>query len=249
MLQRLPNCEFTKEDILLIASDTELDEAQIVLWATNFRARFSSLKDRERFLRNTAEKVLLKLFQAMWASHLIWLLPQHTDETKANRFYASGFNIDEAFVKNLVIHKARNAGDFTITFVHAAFNPTTVHAEIFIEFQETIRVCTLITQLEAGGACQVTVVTFKHFDASDSASNALLRVWISAEKTGCQFQRGIGSKELLDKTMERYNMEIHNESKEYNDTVFQFNKSDQVFCAFFITIYCIFFNLISIFDR
>ena len=57
MLQRLPNCEFTKEDISLIASDTELDEVQIVMWATNFRARFTSLEDRERFLRNTAEKV------------------------------------------------------------------------------------------------------------------------------------------------------------------------------------------------
>ena len=70
MLQRLPNCEFTKEDVSSIASDTELDEVQIVLWATNFRARFTSLDDREKFLRNTAEKVLLELFQAMCGPHI-----------------------------------------------------------------------------------------------------------------------------------------------------------------------------------
>jgi len=207
MLQRLPNCEFTKEDVSSIASDTELDEVQIVLWATNFRARFTSLDDREKFLRNTAEKVLLELFQVMWFSHLIWLLPQHTDETKANRFYVSGFNIDEDFVKNLVIHKARNAGDFTINFIHAAFNPAAFHGEIVIEFYETIRVCTLMTQLEAVGACQVTVVTFKHFDASESASNALLRVWMAADKTGCRFHRGVVSAELLDKTHAKYDAE------------------------------------------
>lgn len=120
------------------------------------------------------------------------------------RFYVSGFNIDEAFVRGLVIHKARNAGDFTINFMDAAFNTATFSGEIFIEFQETIRVCTLISQLEAHGACQVTVVTFKIGDANESASNALLRVWMSAEKTGCRFQRGTVSKELLEKTQAKH---------------------------------------------
>jgi len=65
MLQRLPNCEFTKEDVLLIASDTGLEEVQILQWATNIRARYSSIEERERFLRDTADKVLIVLLQIM----------------------------------------------------------------------------------------------------------------------------------------------------------------------------------------
>ena len=107
-------------------------------------------------------------------------------------------------MRDLVIHKARNAGDFTINFMHAAFNVATFSGEIFIEFQETIRVCTLNSQLEARGACQVTVLTFNVGDANESASNALLRVWMSAEKTGCQFQRGTVSRELFDKTQTKF---------------------------------------------
>ena len=63
MLQRLPKCEFTKEDVALITSDTGLEEAQILQWATNLRARYSSLDECERFLRDTADKVLIVLLQ------------------------------------------------------------------------------------------------------------------------------------------------------------------------------------------
>jgi len=148
---------------------------------------------------------------------LTWLLFQHTDETKACRFYVSGFNIDEEFVKNIVIHKARNAGDFTINVIHAAFNPAAYSAEIFIEFQETIRVCTLMTQLEEYGACQVSVLTFKNNDTSESASSALLRVWMSADKTECRFQRGTVGKELLDKTQAKYDAEKQKQAEHAKD--------------------------------
>ena len=151
---------------------------------------------------------------------------QHTDESKATRFYVSGFNIDNEFVKGLVIHKARNAGIFDINFVHAAFNPTAFHGEFVIEFRDCIRVCTLMMQLEARGACQVTVLTFKQGDSSESASSALLRVWMAAEQTGCQFRNGTVSKELLDKTTSKYYNEIQNKMEEDNDKTIQHKTSD-----------------------
>ena len=67
MLQRLPKCEFTKEDVALITSDTGLEEAQILQWAANFRSRYSSLEERERFLRYTADKVLHMLFNHVYS--------------------------------------------------------------------------------------------------------------------------------------------------------------------------------------
>jgi len=139
----------------------------------------------------------------------------------------SGFNIDEEFVKTIVIHKARNAGNFTINVIHAAFNPAAYSAEIFIEFQETIRICTLMTQLEEYGACQVSVLTFKNNDRSESASSALLRVWMSADKTECRYQRGTVSKELLDKTTAKYYNEIQSKMDEDNDKTLQ-HKSGNV---------------------
>ena len=108
-----------------------------------------------------------------------------------------------------MIAKARNAGNFTIKFMHAALNKEAYSGEIFIEFQETLRVCTLIAQMEEHGACQVNVVTFKN---NESASNALLRVWTSAAKTGCEVTRGAGSKELLAKTQAKFEAESQSEA-------------------------------------
>lgn len=119
-----------------------------------------------------------------------------------------GFNIDMEFVQNLVIKKARNAGDFTIKYIHAALNKESYSAEVFIEFEESIRVHNLIAQLETNGACQVNVVTFKHNDANESASSALLRVWMSAEKSGYEHMKGSANKELWDKTQMKYDAEM-----------------------------------------
>ena len=126
-----------------------------------------------------------------------------------------GFNIDMEMVQNLVIKKARNAGDFNIKFIHAALNKESYSAEIFIEFEESIRVSTLISQLESKGACQVNVITFKHNDANESASSALLRVWMAAEKTGYEHMKGEANKDLWDKTQHKYDAEM--QKKEENE--------------------------------
>ena len=67
MLPRLPKYEFTKADVTLIASDTGLKETQILMWATNLRSRFSSLEERERFIRDTADKVLHMLIKYLYS--------------------------------------------------------------------------------------------------------------------------------------------------------------------------------------
>ena len=75
MLQRLPKCEFTKEDVALITSDTGLEEAQILQWATNLRARYSSQEELNIFLRDdTADKVMNWLiFQVVCSDHVLSL--------------------------------------------------------------------------------------------------------------------------------------------------------------------------------
>ena len=134
------------------------------------------------------------------------------DETKAFRFYITCFNVDDEFMKELSIKKARNAGKFTINYVHAALNREAYSAEIFIEFQEALRVCTLAAQLEEQGACQVNIMTFKHNDNNESASNALLRVWTTAEKTGHEYTCGIPSKDLWGKAKTKQDAEKQQKS-------------------------------------
>ncbi len=129
------------------------------------------------------------------------------DDTKSSRFYITGFNIDVDFVKNIVISKANSAGKFNINYMYAAVNKEAYAGEIFIEIDGTIRVRTLMAQLEEMGACQVSVLTFKNNDGNESASNALLRVWTAAEKTGHEYTCGIPSKDLWGKAKTKQDAE------------------------------------------
>jgi len=114
------------------------------------------------------------------------------------------------FIKNLEIKKANDAGVFAINFIHAALNKEACSGELFLELKETIRVCTLVAQLEENGACQVNVVTFKNNDGYNSASNALLRVWLIAEKSGIEeYVMGTVNKDLMDTTK----IKMENEKK------------------------------------
>ena len=110
-------------------------------------------------------------------------------------------------MKSLVVKKARNAGNFNINYVHAALNKEAFSAEIFIEFEDALRVCTLAAQMEEQGACQVSVLTFKNNDGNESASNALLRVWTTAAKTGHEYTRGTASKDLWGKANAKFEAE------------------------------------------
>ena len=129
------------------------------------------------------------------------------DDTKSSRFYITGFNIDVDFVKNIVISKANSTGKFNINYMCAALNKEAYAGEIFIEIDGTIRVRTLMAQLEEMGACQVSILTFKHNDGNESASNALLRVWTAAEKTGQEYTCGIPSKDLWGKAKTKQDAE------------------------------------------
>jgi len=116
--------------------------------------------------------------------------------------------VDADFLEKLVIKKARNTGNFNISYIHAAFNKEACSGEIFIEFQEALRVCTLIAHMEDHGACQVSVLTFKCNDGNESASNALVRIWTSAAKTGCEYTNGKCSNKLLAKAQEKFTVEL-----------------------------------------
>lgn len=107
----------------------------------------------------------------------------------------------------MVISKANNAGKFNINYMHAALNKEAYAGEIFIEIDGTIRVRTLVAQLEEMGACQVSVLTFKNNDGNESASNALLRVWTTAEKTGYEYTCGVPSKDLWGKAKTKQDAE------------------------------------------
>jgi len=122
-------------------------------------------------------------------------------------------------VQNLVIKKARNAGDFKIKYIHAALNKESYSAEIFLEMEESIRICNLIAQFEEKGVRQVNVITFKHNDANESASSALLRVWMSAEKTGYEHMKGNANKELWDKTQMKYDAEMQKQEENEKNQV------------------------------
>ena len=137
-------------------------------------------------------------------THLVF---SQADDTKSSRFYITGFNIDLQFVENMVISKANNTGKFNINSMHAALNKEAYSAEIFIEIDGTIRVRTLAAQLEDMGACQVSILTFQHNDGNESASNALVRVWTSAVKTGCGYERGTVSKDLWGKANAKFEAE------------------------------------------
>ncbi len=107
----------------------------------------------------------------------------------------------------MVISKANNAGKFNINYMHAALNKEAYAGELFIEIDGTIRVRTLMAQLEEMGACQVSILTFKNNDGNESASNALLRVWTTAEKTGYEYTCGVPSKDLWGKAKTKQDAE------------------------------------------
>lgn len=95
--------------------------------------------------------------------------------------------------------KARNAGEFTIKFLEAAFNKEASSGEFFIEFDEKVWHNNLLKQFEDNGAGDVYIATFKHNDGNDSAASALLRVWELGERTGITYTRGVCPDALMSK--------------------------------------------------
>ena len=84
--------------------------------------------------------------------------------------------------------------------MEAGFNKEAGLGEFFFEFGEAVYEHKLIKALEKAGATQVTIMTFANNDANESASNALLRVWTVAAKSGVGYIRGACQEALLAKT-------------------------------------------------
>ena len=90
-------------------------------------------------------------------------------------------------------------------YMDAAFNNEAESAEIFMHFEDKVWDNKLIQQLEKLGACQVFVTTFTNNDGNESAANALVRVWTTAEKYGYQLIKGVCPDPLLSKAKAKYN--------------------------------------------
>ena len=57
MLQRVPECCFLPEDVDLITSQTGLNRDQVLRWADNIRARYTTFEEREAYLRKDKDDV------------------------------------------------------------------------------------------------------------------------------------------------------------------------------------------------
>jgi hypothetical protein len=89
---------------------------------------------------------------------------------------------------------------FNVKFMEAAFDKEAFSGEFFIEFEDYVWSHKLIKCFESQGASQVMLCTFDNLDGSESASDALLRVISSQNKTGCsQCRRGTCPPTLLAK--------------------------------------------------
>ena len=132
---------------------------------------------------------------------------------KLTRAYVSCFNVDPQFAIGFKVPKTKTSGEYKIKYMEAAFNKDACSGEFFIEFEEQLWFNTLLQAFEDQGAGDVYIGTFKHNDGNDSASNALLRVWELAEKTGYSIMRGKCSDALMAKARAKQ-AEAKNKKKE-----------------------------------
>jgi len=130
---------------------------------------------------------------------------------KLNRYYVSCFNVAPVFTSDFKMPKSKGGGEFTVNYMDSAFNKEAEYGEFFIEFKEAVWEYKLVEQFESYGAGQVYTATFQNIDGGESASNALLRVWELAEKTGHRETRGECSGQLLAKAKAK--LEKHREEK------------------------------------
>jgi hypothetical protein len=100
------------------------------------------------------------------------------------------FNVSPDFASSFKFWKSRGASEFNIKYLEAAFDKEAGSGEFFFEFDEKVWEHKLIENLRFHGACQVMTSTFTNNDGNESASNALLRVFKSQEKTNIKHTRG-----------------------------------------------------------
>jgi hypothetical protein len=103
------------------------------------------------------------------------------------------------FATNFKFAKSKGRGEFGIKYMEAGFNKEAESGEFFLEFEDYIWEHKLVESFQLQGAGQVNTITFAHNDGGDSASNALLRILASQEKTGITYSRGTCPPALLAK--------------------------------------------------
>ena len=97
--------------------------------------------------------------------------------------------------------------EIAIAFIETAFNAEQNVGVCLIEFKTPVKEHLLKKQLEDIGGTQVTLETFPSGDANETASSALLHIWMMKDKTELGYGNGICSKQLSDKTTAKYNAE------------------------------------------
>ena len=109
------------------------------------------------------------------------------------------FNVTPAFAESFKFWKAKGASEFAIKYMEAAFDKEAGSGEFFLEFVEKVWEHKLIESFKFQGAGQVNTITFTHNDGEESASNALLRVLTTQDKTNFRYTRGNRPPALLAK--------------------------------------------------
>ncbi len=129
------------------------------------------------------------------------------------------FNVSPEFASSFKFWKSRGASEFSIKYLEAAFNKEAGSGEFFFEFDEKVWEHKLIENLKFHGACQVMTSTFANNDGNESASDALLRVFKSQEKTNIKHTRGTCTLALFAKVQAKKAAEamVKSSSKEFDE--------------------------------
>lgn len=109
---------------------------------------------------------------------------------KTSRYYISCFNVTPEFAASFKFPKSNGNGEFKIAYMEAAFNREAGSGEFFFDFVDYVWEHKLVECFQSQGAGQVMPSTFANNDGGDSASNALLYVLASQEKSNIKYTRG-----------------------------------------------------------
>jgi dsDNA-binding SOS-regulon protein len=126
---------------------------------------------------------------------------------RVKRCYVSMFSAEQSLVENFSMPKSRGAGDFSIQFHCFAWNPETLVAEGFLDFNEKVYTSAIHNRLVELGARSIEVKTFKQ-NNNHSAASALNRVMSVAKTEGfTEVARGSCNSKLADKAEELRKLE------------------------------------------
>jgi hypothetical protein len=140
------------------------------------------------------------------------------EKVYVKRCYVSMYNAQQNSVENLSIPKSRGAGDFSMQFALFAWNPETLVAEGFLDFNDQIYTTTIHDRLAELGARSIDIMTFQNNDGNHSAASALNRVRTVAKSQGfVEKVRGSCNPKLLEKADELLAAEKMGKNVEFDE--------------------------------